>query len=163
GTFIGGPICTSLNTKLGAKFTRQGVGAPGYPGLFLDNVSMKGTCETCITSAVKTFQDVATKCPDAKIAFLGYSQGAAIMHNAIPLLAPELQSKLVAGVLFVDTQNKQSKASIKGFPAAKLKTFCATDDGVCGGYLNVNAGHVSYGEKGDTEKAAEWLAAQFGA
>jgi cutinase len=83
------------------------------------------------------------------------------MHAAIPLLPPQIQSQLIAGVLFGDTQNKQSKASIKGFPSTKLKTFCAKDDGVCNGSLNVNAGHVSYREKGDTEKAAEWLAVKF--
>jgi cutinase len=83
------------------------------------------------------------------------------MHAAIPLLPPQIQSQLVAGVLFGDTQNKQTKATIKGFPSAKLKTFCASDDGVCNGGLTVNAGHVSYREKGDTEKAAEWLAEKF--
>jgi hypothetical protein len=72
GTFIGGPVCTALNARLGDKFTCQGIGAPGYPALFLDNIKTGGTCKTCVETAVKTFQDVSAKCPNAKIAFLGY-------------------------------------------------------------------------------------------
>ena len=80
------------------------------------------------------------------------------MHNAIPRLPAKVKSQIVAGVLFGDTQNKQSKASITGFPKDKLRSYCATDDGVCNGGLNVNAGHVSYGERGDVKKAVEFLA-----
>jgi hypothetical protein len=32
------------------------------------------------------------------------------------------------------------------------------NDGVCKGKLNVNAGHVSYGETGDIQRAVEFLA-----
>ena len=64
------------------------------------------------------------------------------MHAAIPLLPPQIQSQLIAGVLFGDTKNKQTRATIKGFPSNKLKSFCAQDDGVCNGGLNVNVGHV---------------------
>jgi cutinase len=83
------------------------------------------------------------------------------MHATIPQLSPQIQSQLVAGVLFGDTKNYQTSGTIKGFPSNKLKVFCAQDDGVCGGWLNVNPGHVSYNDRGDTEKAAEWLAAKF--
>jgi len=161
GTIIGGPICTALNARLGNGFSCQGVGAPGYPALFLDNTKAKGTCKSCIATAVKTINDVSAQCPTAKIAFLGYSQGAAVMHSAIPQLPPRVQSQIVAGVLFGDTQNKQSRASIKGFPQNKLRTFCARNDGVCNGGLNVNAGHVSYGEMGDVKRAVEFLAERF--
>jgi len=83
------------------------------------------------------------------------------MHSAIPQLPPRVKSQIVAGVLFGDTQNKQSRASIKGFPQDKLRTFCARNDGVCNGMLNVNAGHVSYGETGDVKRAVEYLAERF--
>jgi cutinase len=79
------------------------------------------------------------------------------MHSAIPLLPAKVQSQIVAGVLFGDTQNKQSKASITGFPKEKLKSFCATNDGVCNGGLNVNPGHVAYADTGDVKKAVEFL------
>ena len=80
------------------------------------------------------------------------------MHYAVPKLSPKVQSQIVAGVLFGDTQNKQSRANIKGFPKDKLRSFCARNDGVCNGLLNVNAGHVSYGETGDVKRAVEFLA-----
>jgi cutinase len=83
------------------------------------------------------------------------------MHSAIPLLPHKVQSQIVAGVLFGDTQNKQSKATIKGFPKDKLKSFCASNDGVCDGKLNVNAGHVSYAEQGDVKRAVEFLVEKF--
>ena len=83
------------------------------------------------------------------------------MHSAIPLLPAQIKSQIIAGVLFGDTKNKQSGASIKDFPKEKLKSFCRSDDGVCNGGLNVNAGHVSYREVGDVDKAIEYLAAKF--
>lgn len=80
------------------------------------------------------------------------------MHQAVPQLPPRVQSQIVAGVLFGDTQNKQSRGSVKGFPQNKFRSFCAVNDGVCKGKLNVNAGHVSYGETGDIQRAVEFLA-----
>jgi len=83
------------------------------------------------------------------------------MHYAVPKLSPKVQSQIVAGVLFGDTRNKQSKASITGFPSEKLRTFCAKNDGVCNGGLNVNAGHVAYRDIGDVKKAVQFLAERF--
>lgn len=83
------------------------------------------------------------------------------MHYAVPKLPPQVQSQIVAGVLFGDTRNKQSKASITGFPKEKLRTFCAKNDGVCNGGLNVNAGHVAYRDIGDVKKAVEYLVEKF--
>jgi cutinase len=83
------------------------------------------------------------------------------MHVTIPQLPPRVQSQIVAGVLFGDTQNKQSRASIKGFPNNRLRSFCAKSDGVCNGMLNVNAGHVSYRESGDVKRAVDFLAERF--
>jgi cutinase len=84
------------------------------------------------------------------------------MHYTIPKLSPKVQSQIIAGVLFGDTRNKQSKASITGFPKDKLRTFCAKDDGVCNGGLNVNAGHVAYRDIGDVKRAVDYLVEKFG-
>jgi cutinase len=83
------------------------------------------------------------------------------MHQVVPKLSPKIKSQLIAGVLFGDTKNSQTKGTITGFPQNKLKSWCSKDDGVCGGYLNVNAGHVSYRDNNDTERAADWLYAKF--
>ena len=79
------------------------------------------------------------------------------MHNAIPALSPQIRDSITAGVLFGDTKNKQSGGKIPTWPSEKLKIFCAKDDGVCDGGLNVNAGHVSYLASGDVERAAQFL------
>lgn len=85
------------------------------------------------------------------------SQGAALMHNAIPALAPEIRDGYTAGVLFGDTKNVQLKGTIGNWPADKLKSFCHKEDGVCWGGLSVNAGHVSYLSSGDLQSAVQWF------
>jgi cutinase len=81
-----------------------------------------------------------------------------MMHNVVPALPADIKTSTVAGVLFGDTKNKQSGASIDKWPASKLITFCNSDDGVCGGGLNVNSGHLAYMLSGDLDKAATFLA-----
>lgn len=68
----------------------------------------------------------------------------------------------IAGIaLFGDTQNKQSGGHIKNFPTEKSKVFCESNDGVCGGMLNVNAGHLAYASGGGKLKeGADWLISQ---
>jgi cutinase len=85
------------------------------------------------------------------------SQGTAVMHNAVSTLDPTLKSKLSGGVLFGDTRNKQDKGQIPNFPKDKVTIFCDKNDGVCGGMLNVNAGHFAYTQNGDGEKAVAFL------
>jgi cutinase len=72
------------------------------------------------------------------------SQGAAVMHNVIPLLAQPVKEKIVGGVLIGDTKNQQSGGEIPGFPKEKLLIICAPDDGICWGKLSVTAGHVVF-------------------
>src|ERR1700761_6568818 len=79
------------------------------------------------------------------------------MHNAIPLLPADIRQSITAGVLFGDTKNKQSGGKISDWPEEKLKIYCAKDDGVCWGDLQVNAGHVSYLTRGDVKKAVTWV------
>jgi cutinase len=79
------------------------------------------------------------------------------MHNAIPALSEQVRESITAGVLFGDTKYKQSGGKITSWPPEKLKIFCAKDDGVCDGGLNVNAGHVSYLGSGDVQRAAQFL------
>jgi cutinase len=117
----------------------------------------KGTSDTSIKAAVESLTQAREKCPSSIIVFEGYSQGAALMHNAIPALSPQVRESLTAGVLFGDTKNKQSGGKIPDWPEDKLSIFCAKDDGVCWGGLQVNAGHVSYLGSGAVDKAAEFL------
>lgn len=79
------------------------------------------------------------------------------MHATVGKLPKELQDRIAVGVLFGDTRNKQDKSQVPGFPKEKVEVYCATNDGVCGGLLNVNAGHFVYTIDGSGEKAIKFL------
>lgn len=87
----------------------------------------------------------------------GYSQGAAVMHNVVSKLDGSLKSKVAGVALFGDTRNKQDGGHIPNFPSQKSRVWCNKNDGVCGGGLNVNAGHLSYSGT-QINEAASWLA-----
>jgi cutinase len=80
------------------------------------------------------------------------------MHNAVSTLEPAaLKNRLAGGVLFGDTRNKQDRGQVPNFPKDKVMVFCDKNDGVCGGALNVNAGHFVYTQNGDGPKAVAFL------
>jgi cutinase len=116
-----------------------------------------------ISEAKKDYELAASKCPKTIIIGGGYSQGAAITHRAVEQLSDAVKGRIAGIVLYGDTQNSQSGGKIKGFPPEKAKVFCngygdlksASADGVCGGLLTVNGGHMSY--SGTFSKAATWL------
>jgi cutinase len=84
-----------------------------------------------------------------------------LTDGLIHLTFPIVHSHIAGIALFGDTQNKQSGGHIKNFPQEKSKVFCESNDGVCGGLLNVNAGHLAYmGGGGKLKEGAEWLIAQ---
>jgi cutinase len=85
------------------------------------------------------------------------------MHSVIPALPPNVRQQVVGGVLFGDTKNKQSSATIDGLPKELLKSFCNENDGVCWGKLNVSGGHLAYAKQGDHKKAADFLAEKLAA
>jgi cutinase len=88
----------------------------------------------------------------------GYSQGAAVLHNVISRsLSADIKAKIAGVALFGDTRNQQDRGHIPNFPAGKSKVWCNASDGVCGGGLGVNAGHLSYSNTQISE-AATWLA-----
>jgi cutinase len=69
------------------------------------------------------------------------------MHAAIPKLSQEIRNQIAGAVMFGDTKNAQEKGKVRGLEADKFKIFCNSNDGVCGGGLNVNAGHFAYAPK----------------
>jgi len=125
------------------------------------NVSADRTDAKSKSIGVETFNK-ASGCE--VIVAAGYSQGAAVMHNALgtvngkksPVPA-NIRNKIAGVALFGDTRNKQDGSHIKDFPENRSKVWCHPSDGVCGGGLNVNAGHLSYSTAEATE-AAKWLA-----
>jgi cutinase len=104
------------------------------------------------------FKQAAAKCAKSALLAGGYSQGAALMHRSIEALPKEIQDRIAGVVLFGDTKNKQDGGKIKNFPADKVKIFCNANDGVCGGGLNVNAGHLAYNADTHFKPAVTFLA-----
>jgi cutinase len=119
-----------------------------------------------IKEATKDYTLAASKCPETVIIGGGYSQGAAITHRTVEALPDNIKSRIAGITLYGDTQFYQDKGQIKKFPVEKVKTFCngygelkaQSSDGVCNGLLNVNYGHMSYGDS--MKPGAVWLKAQ---
>jgi len=160
-----GPIvCSGLKKDFPDKVICQGVGQPYAAGL-PENVMPAGTTPAAIGEATKMFTTANSKCADSIIVFGGYSQGTAVMMNAVKGLPANLKEKVVGGVLFGYTKNAQTKGQIPDYPADRVKVFCNPTsegsnkykDGVCGGALNVNGGHFAYMANGDGPKAIAFL------
>jgi hypothetical protein len=82
----------------------------------------------------------------------------AVMHNAISKgVTADIKGKIAGVALFGDTRNLQDKGHIPNFPTEKSKVWCNASDGVCGGMLNVNMGHLSY-SGAQINEAARYLA-----
>jgi hypothetical protein len=106
-------------------------------------VSPARTDAKSIQIGVTAFERAAKAC--SVIVAGGYSQGAAVMHNVISKrLSSDIKSRIAGVVLYGDTRNKQDGGQIPNFPADKVKVFCNKNDGVCGGMLVVNGGHLAY-------------------
>lgn len=160
---MGPIICNGLKKAYGSSKTKcQGVGG-AYTAGIADNVGKRGTSAAAIREATRMFTMANTKCPKATIIFGGYSQGTAVMHNTVGALPAALKSKIVAGVLFGDTHNKQDGGKVPNFPAEKTRIYCEKSDGVCWGALNVTNGHFVYPLNGDAEKAMAFLKSKINA
>jgi cutinase len=154
---MGPIICNGLKKAYGAqKVLCQGVGG-AYSAGIVDNVGKRGTTAGAIREATNMFTRANTKCPKSVIVFGGYSQGTAVMHNTVGALPASLKSKVVAGVLFGDTKNKQDGGQVPNYPKNQVKIFCERSDGVCWGSLNVSNGHFVYATNGDGDKALRFL------
>jgi len=157
GPIIGMRLESALKKKLPSLKTYPVM----YAASLLTNLSAQRTDQASINEGVKAFQKANEACPSAQIIAGGYSQVAAVMHNVISkAVSAEIKAKIVGVALFGDTRNKQDNGHIPNFPNDKSRVWCNKDDGVCGGGLNVNAGHMSY-DANSIEEAATWLAGKL--
>jgi len=101
-----------------------------------------------------------TSCPSAKVVLAGYSQGSAVISNAVQQLPADMQKKVNAVAFYGYTKNQQTMGMLPGYPQSQLKVFCRQDDGVCGGQLDVTAGHLAYGGDGSVMQGAMFLMGQ---
>lgn len=77
--------------------------------------------------------------------------------NSVSKLPADIKKKLVGVVLFGYTKNGQQKGGIPDFPKDKVKVYCSSSDGVCGGALLVTAGHFSYMGDGSGPQSIAFL------
>jgi cutinase len=66
------------------------------------------------------------------------------MHNTVGALPANIKQKVVGGVLFGDTKNSQDRGQVPNYPKEKVQIYCAKDDGVCWGSLNVTNGKQDF-------------------
>lgn len=134
-------------TSLAVEGVEYGAGVAG-------NLNAQGGDPAGIKEATKDYTLATTKCPKTVIIGGGYSQGAAITHRSVEALPAAVKARIAGIVLYGDTKFKQDGGQIKNFPPTKVKTFCngygelksKSADGVCNGALNVNGGHLAYGD-----------------
>ncbi|KAF3766275.1 family 5 carbohydrate esterase [Cryphonectria parasitica EP155] len=161
GEIPGPPTCADLKQQLGAdQVACQGVGTEdGYPAALSPNFLPKNTDDTSIAAATTIMNLAATKCPDTTMLVGGYSQGSAVMDNAIQGLPANMQSKIAGVVLFGYTRNAQDNAQVPGYPQAQTKIFCAPGDLVCDNTLTITPAHLSYAA--NAPEAATFLASMI--
>ncbi|KAF3041815.1 Cutinase [Didymella keratinophila] len=134
-------VAGQLKAKYGASGVRvQGVGGPYTAGL-AENALPAGTTQAAIGEAQRLFNLAASRCPSTPIVAGGYSQGTAVMSNAISGLSAGVKDLIRGVVLFGHTKNLQNLGRIPDFPAAKAEVFWRLTDLVCFGTLIVGIGH----------------------
>ena len=143
-----------LDQLLAAEFTLQGAAGQLDRIEFLEAAAGANDMSRRVVSTV-------ANCPDTKLVLGGYSQGAAVMVNAVSKLDPSVQERVAGVVLYGNTRNKQENGKIPNFPPEKAKTYCNASDGVCGGALLVTAGHLTYTR--DVKEAVSYLQTQISA
>lgn len=155
GTIVGPQTCAALKDNLGAdQVACQGIGTDdGYAAALPPNFQPKNTDDESIKAALDVVNLAATQCPETTIVMGGYSQGSAVVSNAIQEM-PAAQQAMVAGVVVWGfTRAAQDDRQIPGYPVAQTKVFCAPGDLVCNNTLTITAAHLSYGRNADESGA----------
>lgn len=155
GTVVGPQTCAAIKDNLSAdQVACQGIGTEdGYAAALAPNFQPKNTDDQSIQAAVDMVNLAATQCPQTTIVMGGYSQGSAVVDNAIQEL-PAAQKNMVAGVVVWGfTRAEQDNLQIPGYPVAQTKVFCAQGDLVCNNTLTITAAHLTYGRNADESGA----------
>jgi cutinase len=67
----------------------------------------RGTSPEAIKQGIDVFNKAATKCPESKIVFSGYSQGGALVTAAVGDLQADVKAKVIGGILYGSTKAQQ--------------------------------------------------------
>ena len=145
GTIVGPPLADTLEDSFPDIWV-QGVGGP-YAATTSPNFEPKGTNQQSIDEAKRLFALANTKCPDTPVVTAGYSQGTAVVGNALTESGGAIQNQVAGAVLFGYTKNQQNGGRIPNFPEEKTLVECRTGDAVCTGTLTILPAHLQYGEE----------------
>ncbi|KAK8036640.1 cutinase [Apiospora phragmitis] len=146
GTVCGPQTCSGLKSRMDGDVICQGVGSQdGYAADLPSNFLPKNTNSGAIDGAVKLIEQATAQCPGSNILLAGYSQGSAVMTNAIQALDATTQSMVKGVVMYGFTRNAQDKGQVPGFPTDQTKVFCAAGDLVCLNTLTITPAHLTYG------------------
>jgi cutinase len=156
GGSAGPNVASGLDSRFRNDLWVQGVGGP-YDASLSANFLPAGTSREAIDEAKRMFQMANSKCPNARVVAGGYSQGTAVMSNAISEVSSTIQNQIKGVVLFGYTKNQQNNGGIPNFPAAKTQVYCNTGDAVCRGSLYIAPSHFAY-TTDSRVNAPRWLA-----
>ncbi|KAF2224798.1 cutinase [Elsinoe ampelina] len=151
GTIIGPPVSDGLKRRFSTA--TQGV---DYPARLATNFGLNNADPTGVRDMQSKLRSIAGRCPNTKIVVGGYSQGAAITHQALETLDSATRNMIVGAVTFGDTRNLQDGGRIPNYPPSQTRIFCNISDTVCFGTLIITAGHLTYGT--DADAAVRFLA-----
>jgi cutinase len=159
GASAGPNVANGLEARYPNSVWVQGVGGP-YDASLSANFLPAGTTRAAIDETKRLFTLANTKCPSAAVVAGGYSQGTAVMSNAISELSSSIQNQIKGVVLFGYTKNTQNLGRIPNFPRDKTEIYCNVSDAVCWGTLFLAPAHFLYGTESSIA-APLWLSRQI--
>ena len=121
----------------------QGVGGP-YTADVSPNFLPKGTNSQSIGEAKRLINMAYEKCPSTPVVVAGYSQGTAVVGNALTELSGPAKDNVVGAALFGYTKNLQNRGKIPNYPESRTQVYCSLTDAVCTGTLFILPGHFLY-------------------
>lgn len=139
----GRQLSDSLKSALGdSAVATQGV---DYSAATLGNLAPGGSYPNDTAVYVDLINQAAIECPTSKIVLTGYSQGAALVVNALQNVSDAVKDQVASAVCFGDTQQFQDGGVIPGFDTDKTALYCNTGDVICEtGVLIVTDAHANY-------------------
>ncbi|KAH6990279.1 cutinase [Ilyonectria destructans] len=143
GVTAGPVLASALEDKYGNGIWIQGVGG-AYTAALSPNFLPQGTNQASINEAKRLFTLANTKCPNTPVVTGGYSQGTAVVANALSELSSAIQTQVKGAVLFGYTKNLQNLGRIPNYPTSRTKVYCEAADAVCYGTLFILPAHFLY-------------------
>ncbi|KAK4156588.1 cutinase-like protein [Chaetomidium leptoderma] len=143
GISAGPNVASGLESSYRNNLWVQGVGGPYAAGL-AENFLPAGTTRGAIDEAKRLFAMANQKCPNSAVVAGGYSQGTAVMSNAVSELSAAVREQVKGVVLFGYTKNLQNGGRIPNYPSDRTEVYCNVSDAVCWGTLFIAPAHFLY-------------------